>query len=73
LNDELETFFINLSRGSGIKGLSGIPKNENRILRPLLNVSKNEIYDFAKKITLITEKILATKKTIIKEIKSDII
>jgi adenylyl- and sulfurtransferase ThiI len=44
-----------------------------RILRPLLNVSKNEIYDFAKKITLITEKILATKKTIIKEIKSDII
>ena len=36
LNDELETFFINLSRGSGIKGLSGIPKNENSILRPLL-------------------------------------
>jgi tRNA(Ile)-lysidine synthase len=47
LNDELETFFINLSRGSGIKGLSGIPKNENRILRPLLKFTKAEIYDFA--------------------------
>lgn len=48
LNDELETFFINLSRGSGIKGLSGIPKNENKIIRPLLDFSKQEIYDFAK-------------------------
>ncbi len=47
LNDELETFFINLSRGSGIKGLSGIPANENQILRPLLNFTKEELYDFA--------------------------
>lgn len=48
LNDELETFIINLSRGSGIKGLSGIPANENQILRPLLHFTKEEIYDFAK-------------------------
>jgi tRNA(Ile)-lysidine synthase len=48
LNDEVETFIINLSRGSGIKGLSGIPANENRILRPLLSFSKKEIYAFAK-------------------------
>lgn len=48
LNDELETFFINLSRGSGIKGLSGIPKNENKIIRPLLDFTKEEIYAFAK-------------------------
>lgn len=48
LNDELETFIINLSRGSGIKGLSGIPKNENQILRPLLKFTKDEIYNFAK-------------------------
>ena len=47
LNDELATFFINLSRGSGIKGLSGIPKNENSILRPLLKFTKAEIYAFA--------------------------
>ena len=49
LNDELETFLINLSRGSGIKGLSGIPSNENKIMRPLLHFSKAEIYAFAEK------------------------
>lgn len=48
LNDQLETFLINLSRASGISGLSGIPENENRILRPLLHFTKQEIYDFAK-------------------------
>ena len=48
LNDQLETFIINLSKASGIKGLSGIPANENNIIRPLLNFSKHEIYEFAK-------------------------
>ena len=48
LNDQLETFIINLSKASGIRGLSGIPKNENRIIRPLLDFSKSEIYGFAK-------------------------
>jgi len=48
LNDQLETFIINLSKASGIRGLSGIPKNENGIIRPLLDFSKDEIYDFAK-------------------------
>ena len=48
LNDNLETFIINLSRGSGIRGLSGIPENDNQVLRPLLPFSKNEISDFAK-------------------------
>ena len=48
LNDQLETFIIHLSKASGIKGLSGIPSNDNHILRPLLNFSKTEIYDFAK-------------------------
>jgi tRNA(Ile)-lysidine synthase len=47
LNDEVETFIINLSRASGLKGLSGIPKNKNGILRPLLKFSKGEIYNFA--------------------------
>ena len=48
LNDQLETFIINLSKASGIKGLSGIPANENDIIRPLLAFSKEDIYDFAK-------------------------
>lgn len=48
LNDQLETFIINLSKASGIRGLSGIPQNDNGIIRPLLDFSKHEIYDFAK-------------------------
>ena len=47
LNDELETFIINLSKASGIKGLSGIPGKEHRILRPLLEFSKVDIYKSA--------------------------
>lgn len=48
LNDQLETFIINLSKAAGINGLSGIPANSNHILRPLLEVTKEEIYAFAK-------------------------
>lgn len=48
LNDQLETFIINLSRGSGLAGLSGIPNDKN-LLRPLLSYTKKEIYDFAEK------------------------
>lgn len=62
LDDELETFFINLSRGSGIKGLSGIPKNENRILRPLLHFSKTEIYNFAQENNLDFREDLSNQK-----------
>ena len=47
LNDQLETFIINLSKAAGLKGLSGIPANSNEIIRPLLKFSKEEIYAFA--------------------------
>lgn len=47
LDDQVETFFINLSRGTGIEGLLGIPEVNNKILRPLLPFSKNEIREYA--------------------------
>ena len=47
-DDNLETFFINLSRGSGIDGLTGIPKINGKIARPLLPFSRNQIYEYAK-------------------------
>ena len=46
-DDNLETFFINLSRGTGIDGLCGIPEKSNEILRPLLPFSKEDICAFA--------------------------
>ncbi len=46
-DDNLETFLINLSRGSGIKGLTGIPEQTGKIIRPLLSFSREEIEEFA--------------------------
>ena len=42
LNDSIETFFINLNRGSGIKGLLGI-RDRSYIYRPLKSFSKESI------------------------------
>ncbi len=46
-DDNLETFIINLSRGTGIKGLMGIPAKTSNISRPLLIFSKAQIMQFA--------------------------
>lgn len=48
LNDSAETFFINLSRGTGLEGLTGIPNYTDHVLRPLLDVSREDIMDYAK-------------------------
>ncbi|HLS29381.1 MAG TPA: tRNA lysidine(34) synthetase TilS [Flavobacteriaceae bacterium] len=48
LNDDMETFFINLLRGTGLKGLTGIPPKNKNIIRPLLKFPKKEIEEFAK-------------------------
>jgi tRNA(Ile)-lysidine synthase len=47
-NDEIETFFINLSRGTGLRGLTGIPHTNNRVLRPLLPFTRVAILAYAK-------------------------
>ena len=47
-DDNLETFLINLSRGSGLKGLRGIPERNGRIRRPLLKVLREDVETFAR-------------------------
>jgi tRNA(Ile)-lysidine synthase len=47
-DDNLETFLINLSRGTGLEGLTGIPQQNDKIVRPLLLFSRQEIEDYAK-------------------------
>ncbi|MGY5850594.1 tRNA lysidine(34) synthetase TilS [Salegentibacter sp. F14] len=47
-NDDLETFLINLVRGTGLEGLSGIRPENNRVIRPLLQFSRKEIEAYAK-------------------------
>lgn len=43
MDDDLETFFINVSRGTGIDGLVGIPMQNDKTIRPLLAFSRKEI------------------------------
>lgn len=43
LNDCTETFLMNLCRGAGLKGLSGIKPVSGNIIRPLINCSREEI------------------------------
>lgn len=47
LNDNIETFFINLFRGTGINGLTGMSPRHNNIIRPLLFATRSEIDAFA--------------------------
>lgn len=47
LDDSLETFLINFTRGSGIEGLTGIPEQNDKIVRPLLVFSRKEIDTYA--------------------------
>ena len=46
-DDVIETFFINLSRGTGIRGLTGIPVRSEKVIRPLLFASRESIVDYA--------------------------
>jgi tRNA(Ile)-lysidine synthase len=41
LDDNLETFLINLTRGSGLEGFTGIPQQNGHVVRPLLVFSRN--------------------------------
>jgi tRNA(Ile)-lysidine synthase len=46
-DDSIETFFINLFRGTGLKGLTGISIVNGRVIRPLLFATRRDILDYA--------------------------
>jgi tRNA(Ile)-lysidine synthase len=56
-DDQIETFFIRLMRGSGITGLAGIQEQDGLYLRPLLHMHKQEILNYLHehKITYLTD------------------
>lgn len=46
-NDNAETFLLNMTRGTGLKGLTAIPEKTTTLLRPLLHFSSAQIRRFA--------------------------
>jgi len=50
--DVVETVLLNLTRGTGIKGVTGIPVKNGRIIRPLLFATKQEIEQYCTANTL---------------------
>lgn len=46
LDDNVETILINFIKGSGTKGLIGIPEKRDNIIHPIINIKKEEILKF---------------------------
>lgn len=52
-NDRVETIIMNILRGSGLSGLKGIePKRNNKFIRPLIEIDRQEIEDYCRKQNL---------------------
>ncbi len=49
-DDNAETMIFNLTRGTGAKGLQGIPERRGNIIRPMLGISRKEIESYLDKI-----------------------
>ena len=45
-DDQVETFFLNLMRGTGLKGLAGMQRENGYIWRPMLNVTRAQVLDY---------------------------
>lgn len=50
-DDSVETVLLNLVRGTGLKGLRGIPVSNRHIVRPLLGVSREELLSHLESIS----------------------
>lgn len=48
-DDNLETVLLNLTRGTGLTGLCGVPPKRENLIRPMLPCSRAEIEDYLKK------------------------
>ena len=46
MNDNTETVLLNLFKGTGLSGISGIPVQRQNIIRPLLRLTKEEILEY---------------------------
>lgn len=58
LNDRIETFLFNFTRGSGLKGLCSIPPVRGNVIRPLIECSKDDVLSYCRQncISFVTDK-----------------
>ena len=57
LDDQVETFFMRIIRGSGPAGLAGIPAVRGKIIRPVIGIYRKEIEEYLKsnKLSFVTD------------------
>jgi tRNA(Ile)-lysidine synthase len=74
-DDNLETFLINFTRGTGLDGLTGIPEQNGNIVRPLLPFSRQEleVYAIGEKIEWCEDSSNASKKYLRNKLRHDIV
>ncbi len=74
-SDNAETILFNLARGSGVKGLCGIPPVRDNIIRPLITSTREEIEDYCRrnKISFVTDSTNLTHEYTRNKIRHDII
>ncbi|MBP8625942.1 MAG: tRNA lysidine(34) synthetase TilS [Syntrophorhabdales bacterium] len=63
LDDQVETFLLRLIKGSGLRGLSSIPIQRDRIIRPLLFTYRHEIEEYARANSISYVEDSSNKKT----------
>ena len=56
LDDHIETVLLNLTRGTGLKGICGIPQKRGNIIRPLLSWSREDVLSYCAENKLRTVK-----------------
>jgi tRNA(Ile)-lysidine synthase len=49
-DDQIETFWLQLARGAGLKGLAGMARQSEHLLRPLLNLTRSEVLELGKEM-----------------------
>ncbi|WDE42177.1 tRNA lysidine(34) synthetase TilS [Candidatus Karelsulcia muelleri] len=74
LNDSIETFFINIKRGTSLKGMKGIIYKKKYLIRPLIDFSRSDILKYAKKnhISWMEDKSNKSQKYLRNKIRKDL-
>lgn len=46
LSDNAETILFNITRGTGLKGITGIPRARGNIIRPIIDITRQQVEDY---------------------------